>query len=80
MKLAAKKVETIIIKHVEHRRSERDENPTRFNVKKTLAERCLQRPMPSNDSRKNSDFSFEYQIPPPSGIKIIIYLYSNTVN
>lgn len=65
LRLATKKVESIIAQHVDHRRAERDENPSRFNVKKTLAERCLQRPLPSFD-RKTSDFSFDYGLPPGS--------------
>lgn len=67
IKLAAHKVESIIAKHVEHRKLERDENPQRFNVRKTLAERCVQRPVPDSESRKTSDLSIEYQIPVASG-------------
>lgn len=67
LKLAARKVEAIITKHVDHRKAERDENPERFNVRKTLAERCLQRPVPEDDSRKTSDLSIEFQIPAASG-------------
>jgi hypothetical protein len=52
---------------INYQRAERDENPTRFNVKKTLAERCVQRPVPSVD-RKTSDFSYDYGIPPGSGL------------
>ena len=45
-RLIANKAENLIANHVDHRRFEREENPVRFNVKKTLAERCLQRPVP----------------------------------
>jgi hypothetical protein len=48
-------VEAIISGHVDHRKTERDSNPKRFNVKKTLAERCVQKPVP--EIRENSDGS-----------------------
>ncbi len=48
-------MEAIISGHVDHRKTERDNNPKRFNVKKTLAERCVQRPVP--EIRENSDGS-----------------------
>ena len=51
-KLIAHKSERIITAHVEHRKLERDADPARFNVRKTLAEKCVQRPVP--DTRKNS--------------------------
>lgn len=50
------KAEAIISGHVDHRKTERDQNPQRFNVKKTLAEKCVQRPVP--DMRENSDGSY----------------------
>lgn len=58
-RLTANKVEQIIGSHVEHRRFERDENPGRFNVKKTLAERCLQRPVP-DIPKISSESNFDY--------------------
>lgn len=41
-----KKVEAIISAHVEHRKSERLSHPSRFDIKKSIAERCVQRPVP----------------------------------
>ena len=42
--------------HVVHRKNERDGYPERFDVKKTLAEKCIQRPIP--EVRTNSDTLF----------------------
>lgn len=58
MRLTASKVETIIASHVDHRRDERNDDPERFNVRKTLAERCVQMPVP--DARKSSSETFDY--------------------
>jgi len=58
LRLTASKVETIIASHVDHRRDERGDHPERFNVRKTLAERCVQRPVP--DARKSSSETFDY--------------------
>ena len=58
LKYTASKVENIIANHVDHRKAERDENPKRFNVKKTLAERCIQKPVP--DVRKCSTDTYDY--------------------
>lgn len=58
IKLTASKVETVMAGHVDHRRAERDEQPGRFNVKMTLAERCVQRPVP--DAPKSSSDTFDY--------------------
>ena len=41
---------------MDHRKIERDSNPKRFSVKKTLAEKCIQRPVP--DMRQKSDGSY----------------------
>lgn len=58
LRYTASKVEQIIACHVDHRRAERDEFPGRFNVKKTLAERCIQQPVP--DAPKSSSDTFDY--------------------
>ncbi len=58
LKYTASKIETVIASHVDHRKTERNENPIRFNVKKTLAERCLQKPVP--DIRKSSTETYDY--------------------
>lgn len=50
------KAETLLSFHVEHRKKEREMNPRRFNVKKTIAERCIQRPEPI---RRGSDSIYE---------------------
>lgn len=47
------KAEILITIHAQHRKEEREKEPKRFNVKKTLAERCVQRGLPN--SRKSSD-------------------------
>ena len=49
------KVEMLIANHVEHRKLERELDPQRFDVKKTIAEKCVQRPFP--DTRKSSEVS-----------------------
>jgi len=48
-----KKAEILITIHAQHRKEEREKEPKRFNVKKTLAERCVQKGFPN--SRKSSD-------------------------
>lgn len=45
----------LIANHVEQRKLERELEPARFDVKKTIAEKCIQRPLP--DTRKNSEVS-----------------------
>lgn len=70
-RLTANKVENIIAGHVEHRRFERDQNPARFNVKKTLAERCLQRPVP-DIPKISSESNFDYFSNNPDGEFILI--------
>jgi hypothetical protein len=55
LNLNAGKAENIISNHVDHRKIERDLNPSRFSVKKTLAEKCVQRPVP--ETRVISDRS-----------------------
>jgi hypothetical protein len=57
-RFTAAKVETIIAGHVDHRKLERDQNPVRFHVKKTLAERCVQVPVP--EIRKGSSDTLDY--------------------
>ena len=51
------KAETLLSFHVNHRKEEREMNPKRFSVRKTIAEKCIQRPKP--DNRRESDFSYE---------------------
>ncbi len=55
LKLNAHKAEVLIANHVDHRKLERDADPVRFNVRKTIAEKCVQRPVP--DTRKSSSIS-----------------------
>ncbi len=57
-RFTAAKVENILVGHVDHRRAERDQNPARFNVKKTLAQKCIQVPVP--EVRKNSTDTLDY--------------------
>ncbi len=52
LKLIAHKSERVVASHVGHRKLERDADPSRFSVKKTLAEKCVQKPVP--DTRKSS--------------------------
>ena len=56
LKYISSKVECIMNEHVVHRKNERDGYPERFDVKKTLAEKCIQRPIP--EVRTNSDTLF----------------------
>ena len=66
LKLNANKVEHIILDHIELRRSERNENPKRFDLKKTLAERCVHRSVPTKNS---SEVYFEqYDLAPKGSI------------
>lgn len=58
IRYTSSKVESIIAGHVDHRKAERDENPDRFNVRRTLGERCVQRPLP--EVRKSSSDTFDY--------------------
>ncbi|CAF0705595.1 unnamed protein product [Brachionus calyciflorus] len=55
LKLSAHKTEMIIANHVEQRKLERESDPARFGVKETIAEKCVQRPVP--ETRKNSEIS-----------------------
>ena len=54
------KAEVIISRHVEHRKAERDANPKRFDVKKTLAEKCIQRPVPDARATSSSESTVDY--------------------
>lgn len=60
MRFTASKVENIIAGHVEHRKEERDEHPGRFNVRKTLAERCVQRPVPEAPKSSSQTDTLDY--------------------
>lgn len=42
--------------HVEHRRQEREMNPRRFRVKRTIGEMCIQRPEPTRRGGSESDY------------------------
>lgn len=43
----------LIANHVENRKLDRENEPARFDVKKTIAEKCIQRPFP--ETRKSSE-------------------------
>ena len=51
--LLVNKAEILITIHAQHRKEEREKEQKSFNVKKTLAERCVQRGFPN--TRKSSD-------------------------
>jgi hypothetical protein len=53
LKYISSKADSIIKNHIIHRMEDRNQNPERFNVRKTLAERCIQRPVP--DPRLNDN-------------------------
>ncbi|RNA11136.1 spermatogenesis-associated 4-like isoform X2 [Brachionus plicatilis] len=55
LKLSAQKVEILISNHVENRKSDRENEPQRFDVKKTIAEKCVQKPVP--ETRRSSEVS-----------------------
>ena len=52
----------IISRHVEHRKAERDAHPKRFDVKKTLAEKCIQRPVPDARATSSSESTADYYV------------------
>lgn len=55
--LNAQKAQKIINEHIEHRREERYENPERFNVKPTIGELSMRKPVPPPQDPTTSDMT-----------------------
>ncbi|XP_072171333.1 spermatogenesis-associated protein 4-like [Diadema setosum] len=53
------KAQDLIHRHIQHRQEERLEDPSRFNIKPSIGQRCVRRPLPHTpSSTKNKEIPF----------------------